>query len=132
MESGFKHYLELQHYGGEIANPSVKYGLPGGRLYIAYADELAAGCIALRRLSETACEMKRLYVRPEFRDQGLARRLTGLIISEAKKIGYRYMLLDTLPGLESAIKLYESMGFYRIPPYNDSPVDKTVFMRLDM
>ena len=125
-------YLNIQGYDSELENLGTKYGLPCGRLYIAYAEGQAAGCIALRKLDESSCEMKRLYVRPEHRGAGIARQLVDIIIRDAKDIGYRHMLLDTLPALKAALQLYEDLGFYRIAPYNDSPVDDTIFMRLDL
>ena len=132
LESDFQKYLDLQNYDNEFDNLNEKYGLPNGRLYIAYSDNQAAGCIALRQMSDTECEMKRLYVKPEFRGKQIGKALVEVIINDAKKLGYQSMLLDTIPALKAAIVLYENMGFYRIPPYNSSPVDKTVFMKLDL
>jgi ribosomal protein S18 acetylase RimI-like enzyme len=132
LENGFEDYLRLQDYDGEVDDLTGKYGLPEGRLYIAYVDARAAGCIAIRRLSETECEMKRLYVKPAFEGNKIGETLVQTVIRDAKEIGYQYMLLDTLPSLKKAMKLYEKTGFYRIPPYNDSPVESTLFMRLDL
>ncbi len=132
IESNFQSYLELQNYEDEINNLNQKYAMPAGRLYIAYCAGQAAGCIALRPMNQTECEMKRLYVRPQFRNKGVAKSLSERIIQDAADIGYQYMLLDTLPSLAAAIRLYENIGFYRIPPYNDSPVGSTVFMKLDL
>ena len=131
LEHEFQNYLQLQNYGDEIENLNEKYGLPNGRLYIAYLDNQVAGCIALKPINETQCEMKRLYVRPKFRGNKIAKLLVELIIKDAKEIGYQCMLLDTFPALKDALELYEKVGFYRIPPYNDSPVNDTVFMRID-
>jgi len=131
LENEFQNYLQLQNYGDEIENLNEKYGLPNGRLYIAYLDNQVAGCIALKPINETQCEMKRLYVRPKFRGNKIAKLLVELIIKDAKEIGYQCMLLDTFPALKDALELYEKVGFYRIPPYNDSPVNDTVFMRID-
>ena len=132
LENDFQDYLNLQDYNNELDNLNEKYGLPNGRLYIAYIDNKAAGCIALRQLSDTDCEMKRLYVRPEYRGNQIGKALVEIIINDAKKIGYQSMLLDTIPALKTAIDLYENMGFYKIPSYNNSPVEKTVFMKLDL
>ena len=131
-DSGFQDILDLQDYEFEMGNPEKKYALPNGRLYIAYCDDRVAGCIALRKLSETECEMKRFYVRPQFRGNHIGRALAEAIIDDAKEIGYESMLLDTLPMLTTAIAMYDGMGFQRIPPYNDYPVEKTVFMKLDL
>ena len=106
--------------------------VPDGRLYIAWCDGQPAGCIALRRLDDTTCELKRLYVRPAFRGRGIAGVMMQRILDDARAIGYTVMLLDTLPFLTSAIKMYRALGFYDIPPYNDSPLDTTIFLRLDL
>ena len=102
----FQAYLDLQHYDAEVADPTQKYGLPDGRLYVAWCDGQPAGCIA-------GAMMQR-------------------ILDDARAIGYTAMLLDTLPFLTSAIKMYRALGFYDIPPYNDSPLDTTIFLRLDL
>ena len=131
-DSNFKEYLEIQKYDNEIDNLEDKYGMPWGRLYIAFYENQVAGCIALRKLNETECEMKRLYVKPEFRNKGIAKMLVEKVVSDSKEIGYSSMLLDTLPFLQTAIKMYRKMGFYEIGCYNDSPLDSTIYMKLDL
>ena len=96
------------------------------------AIQALLGCIALRRLDGTTCELKRLYVRPAFRGRGIAGAMMQRILDDARAIGYTAMLLDTLPFLTSAIRMYRALGFYDIPPYNDSPLDTTIFLRLDL
>ena len=127
-----KEYLDIQNYDDEVDHLEKKYGPPGGRLYLAYVDSQAAGCIGMRKLDEENCEMKRLYVKPEFRRNGLGKILVDRIISDAKKEGYRHIFLDTLPFLESALKMYKAYGFYEIPCYNDSPMDTSIFLKLDL
>lgn len=131
-DSSFQEYLAIQHYDEEIEHLEEKYGMPLGRLYLARCNEEAAGCIGLRKLDEKNCEMKRLYVRPQFRKIKIGGQLIEKIIMDAKEIGYSYMLLDTLPFLEKAIHLYESFGFYTIDCYNDSPMSTSIYMRLDI
>ena len=126
------HRQERSEYDDEIENLEAKYGLPQGRLYVAYFENKVAGCIALRPLNDMQCEMKRLYVKPEFRGNGIAKILAERIISDAKSIGYSSMLLDTLPFLQTAISMYRKMGFYEIECYNDSPLDDTIYMKLDL
>lgn len=111
----FQVYLDIQHYADEIRDLEAKYGQPDGRLYLALWEGEAAGCIALRRLDEQRCEMKRLYVRPAFRGHRIGDALVDRVIQDARAIGYRHMLLDTLPFLESAIHMYQKRGFYEIP-----------------
>lgn len=125
-------YLKLQNYDLELQHLEEKYGLPEGRLYLLIAEGQTAGCIGLRKIDETRCEMKRLYIRPQFRGKGLSKMLVERVITDAERIGYHYMLLDTLPFLKEAIALYEKYGFYRIDAYNDSPVKNSIFMRLDL
>ena len=95
----FGEYLKLQSYDRELNNLKEKYGLPFGRLYLAYIDNEVAGCIALKRIDKNNCEMKRLYVKEKYRGKKIASKLVDKIIEDAKFIGYKYMLLDTLPFL---------------------------------
>ena len=110
-DPSFQIYLDIQHYADEIRDLEAKYGRPEGRLYLALWEGEAAGCIALRRLDEQRCEMKRLYVRPAFRGYRIGDALVDRVIGDARAIGYRHMLLDTLPFLESAIHMYQKRGF---------------------
>lgn len=128
----FAEYLKIQHYNSELEHLEDKYGLPYGRLYIVKVENKIAGCIGLRKIDKDSCEMKRLYIRPAFRGNKIANKLVELIIDDAKKIGYKNMLLDTLPFLKSAIKLYKKFGFYEINKYNNSPMDKSIYMKLDL
>lgn len=128
LDPVFRDYLELQKYDDELLHPEKKYAEPRGRLLVALCDGSYAGCIALRELDDRRCEMKRLYVRPEFRGRGIARELIARLIDEAKGEGYELMLLDTLPVLSAATELYRSLGFFFTDRYNDSPLDYTIFM----
>ena len=130
--SSFQQYLDLQNYEAEIRDLELKYGPPGGRLYLARCGGEAVGCIALRRLDEHRGELKRLYVRPAYRGRGFATTLVRRIIQDAREAGYTQLLLDTEPFLKAALRLYRSFGFYEIPCYNDSPLDTTIFLQLDL
>lgn len=131
-DSSFQKYLDIQHYDEELAHLDVKYGMPNGRLYIAFYDEELAGCIGLRKIDEQNCEMKRLYVRPAFRGKHIGSELVQRIIRDAKEIGYSHILLDTLPFLEHAIHMYQTCGFYKISSYNNSPLNTSIYMKLDL
>lgn len=131
-DPNFAKYLELQNYDSELEHLEYKYRLPDGRLYIVKVENEVAGCIGLRKIDSENCEIKRLYVRPEFRGQKIANKLVEMIINDAKKIGYKNMLLDTLPFLEGAIHLYKKFGFYEIESYNNNPMDTLIYMKLDL
>ncbi len=88
--------------------------------------------MAIRKLDAERCELKRLYVRPAFRGRGLGSALTGRVIADAREIGYSRMMLDTMPALKSAQRLYRGLGFVEIPRYNDSPMDDTIYMELKL
>ena len=131
-DSTFADYLSIQNYDEELKHLEVKYGMPEGRLYLVYFEGKLAGCIGLRKIDTQNCEMKRLYVRTSFRGKKIGGFLVEKIIADAKEIGYAHMLLDTLPFLESACAIYLKVGFYEIPSYNDSPMDASIFMKLDL
>ena len=129
----FQSYLELQSFNEELRHLEGKYGPPGGKLILAREGGEAVGCIALKQMDEPGrCELKRLYVRPAFRGRGLGRELTDRIIAAARELGYREMLLDTLPFLQSAQRIYRAAGFREIEKYNDSPMDDATYMKLEL
>ncbi|MFT5114759.1 MAG: putative acetyltransferase [Parasphingorhabdus sp.] len=125
--------LCFQDFNKELADLPGKYTAPQGMLLFAYVDDAVAGCVALRPLDEDgACEMKRLYVRTDFRGLGLGRRLAESTINAAMAAGYRCMRLDTLERLEAAIRLYESLDFKRSEPYVYNPLGGVTFWQKDL
>ena len=129
-EPGVVEYLGIQNYEDELKHLEKKYGKPSGRLYLLYVNDELAGCVGLRKLDKQKCELKRLYVKPRFRGEGLGELLLERIMGDARRIGYKYMYLDTLPFLKTALKMYKRFGFEEIERYNDSPIDDTIFMRI--
>ncbi|HNU79762.1 MAG TPA: GNAT family N-acetyltransferase [Bacillota bacterium] len=124
--------LDFQDFETELNTLPGKYQPPDGALILALVEGREAGCIALRKISKDICEMKRLYVRDEYRGLGLGKKLVGMIIDEAVNKNYQYMRLDTLPTMKSAQSLYLSFGFYDIEPYVYNPIQGTRFMELKL
>ena len=124
--------LAFQNFETELKTLPGKYGPPCGALILAAVDGKGAGCIALRRISEDICEMKRLYVRNTYRGLGIGKRLIDMIIVEARKMNYAYIRLDTLETMKKAQSLYLSLGFYDIEPYVFNPIEGTRFMELKL
>ncbi len=132
-EAWFGMNLCFQNFDEEVANLPDKYAAPDGRLLLAFVDANLAGCIALRRLEDGVCEMKRLFVKSDFRGQKIGIALIEKLIEEARKIGYEKMRLDTFPPkMAKAVSLYESYGFVEIPPYYHNPYGDTLFMELEL
>jgi ribosomal protein S18 acetylase RimI-like enzyme len=116
----------------ELAEFPGTYGPPDGCLLLAFDETRLAGCVAARKIGEGICEMKRLYVRPEFRGQGVGRALARAIIDEARQLGYARMRLDTLLTMTEAQALYRTLGFYSIGPYGQHATSHAVFMELNL
>lgn len=124
--------LDFQDFEEELANLPGDYVRPTGCLLLALYKGKPAGCVGLRKLSEGVCEMKRLYVKERFRGLGIGRALTKAIIEQARRIGYNYMRLDTVPAMEAARALYVSVGFKQTSPYRYNPIEGAVFMELKL
>ena len=125
--------LCFQNFDRELASLPGDYEPPDGRLLLATEDDQLAGCIALRKLGDGVCEMKRLFIRPAYRGKGLGRVLVAAIIDEARQLGYTHMRLDTRPGrMDQAIALYRSIGFVEIEPYYESPIGDAKYMQLEL
>jgi putative acetyltransferase len=128
--------LCFQGFSEELASLPGDYQSPGGQLLLAWVNDSPAGCCAFRPLINSdhlnASEMKRLYVRPEFRGLGLGRLLVEQIMSEARLAGYTTMLLDTLSEMETARSLYQESGFVEVAPYYHNPIAGAHYLKADL
>ena len=122
--------LCFQDFENELKSLPGDYAPPKGRLLLAYDGERAVGCVALRPMDETVCEMKRLYVSPACRGKGLGRMLAVEVVRQAREIGYESMRLDTVDWMKEAITLYRSLGFEEIEAYRYNPIEGAVYMEL--
>jgi putative acetyltransferase len=122
--------LSFQNFEEELQGLPGRYAPPSGQMLLARRAGAVVGCGALRQIGADTCEMKRLYVQPAFRDQGVGKALAQAILEEGRRIGYKRMRLDT--AMEPARSLYRSLGFREIPPYQQVPVKGVVFMELEL
>ncbi len=124
--------LCFQGFEQELATLPGKYASPQGTILLAEHNGKTAGCVAVRSLKNDICEMKRLYVKDEFRGLSVGRKLTEAIIQKAKQLGYKKMQLDTLQRLDRAVDLYAKLGFKKISPYYANPLDEVVYWELEL
>jgi ribosomal protein S18 acetylase RimI-like enzyme len=125
--------LCFQNFDQELANLPGDYAPPDGRLLLAECDGQLAGCVALHKLEDSICEMKRLYLRSQFRGHGLGRALADRIIGEARQMGYERMRLDTVePVMKDAVRMYRRIGFREIAPYRSNPIAGALYMELQL
>jgi putative acetyltransferase len=124
--------LSFQGFAQELTGLPGEYAPPHGTLLLGLVGGAAAGCVAVRRWEDRVCEMKRLYVRDSFKGQGRGRVLAQHAIEWARRSGYERMLLDTLPSMAAAQRLYEDLGFRDIAPYRFNPVAGTRYMELPL
>ena len=123
--------LCFQGFDRELAGLPGDYAPPSGRLLLAEFEGQIAGCVALHRLDDNICEMKRLYLRPQFRGKRLGRVLAERIIAQARQIGYKRIRLDTVePVMKDAVAMYRKIGFYEIAPYCANPIPGALYMEL--
>lgn len=125
--------LCFQGFDEELAELPGDYAPPRGRLLLASFGDQAAGCAALHSIAVDSCEMKRLYVRPQFRGRGLGKILAEQIIADARQMGYRRLRLDTVePKMKTAVAMYRRLGFREIAPYRPNPIEGALYMELEL
>ena len=132
--------LCFQKFDDELENPLKKYGLPLGSLLLAYWNNEPVGCVALTNITNTTtsqqqeenvaltCEMKRLYVKPQYRKYKIGEALVNEILLQAKQLNYTVIKLDTLERLQTAIQLYLKKGFVISNAYYENPLPNVVYM----
>jgi len=125
--------LCFQSFDQELAALPGDYAPPTGRLLLATLENQPAGCVGLHKLDQEVCEMKRLYVRPQFRGKGLGRALAERVIASAREIGYKKLRLDTVePMMQAAVAMYRTLGFREIAPYRTNPIEGALYMELNL
>lgn len=124
--------LDFQNFEKELEELPGEYKPPNGCLLLAKFNGRIAGCVSLRKLSQNYCEMKRLYVKPEFRGKEMGRKLAITVIEKARKLGYLFMRMDTIDWMSEAITLYRSLGFKKIPPYTYNPIENALYFELKL
>nr|WP_322623668.1 GNAT family N-acetyltransferase [uncultured Flavobacterium sp.] len=123
-----KFSLDFQDFEKEMQSVPEKYGAPAGALLLCYYEDLAVGCVGVRSLEEGIAEIKRLYVKPEYRSLKLGKQLMVLAVDAAKDLGYAFIRLDSVREMKAAVSLYEKMGFYEIEAYCYNPLENPVYM----
>jgi ribosomal protein S18 acetylase RimI-like enzyme len=120
--------LTFQQFDKELTRMAIDYNSPDGALLLAYDGDRPVACAGIRKLDVYTAELKRMFVRPEYRKQQLGQQLLQMAIDAAKQLGYRAIRLDTVPAMQAAIKLYRSFGFQEIEPYRFNPVEGAMYM----
>jgi ribosomal protein S18 acetylase RimI-like enzyme len=120
--------LSFQGFSDELANINRQYNKPAGALILATDTGMAIACIGIRALTSDTAELKRMFVLPDYRGLKIGHKLLTFAINTSKELGYKTILLDTLPGMTAAIKLYRKFGFEKILPYRFNPFPDAVFM----
>jgi len=124
--------LSFQNFEDEIECVPGKYQKPDGCIILAWEKLDCIGCVCMRPLNDTSCEIKRLYVKPTFRGRGLGQLMTRKIIRYSKERNYTKILLDTITSMKTAIKIYKSLGFVETEPYYNNPLPDVVFFELNL
>ncbi|MBQ0037722.1 MAG: GNAT family N-acetyltransferase [Clostridiales bacterium] len=132
VDDGMRACLANQNYDEELSHLGQKYAPQQGSIYVVKYDGAVAGMGALTKLTEDCGEIKRIFLYPEFRGKGIGLALMERLVQDARQIGYRHLRLDTFPAMTAALGLYEKLGFYLIPRYNDNPLARAIFYQKDL
>ena len=132
VDDGMRQCLANQNYDEELSHLPEKYAAPYGSIYVILADGAVAGMGAILHLEQDYGELKRIFLYPQYRGQGISLVLMDQLIADARAFGYRHIRLDTFPAMIPACGLYRKLGFYPIPRYNDNPLDRALFFQKDL
>ncbi|MDR0233236.1 MAG: carbonate dehydratase [Zoogloeaceae bacterium] len=124
--------LSFQSFGEEMATLPGRYSPPSGWLFVGERDGRPAGCVGLLAMSDTMCEVKRMYVSPESRGHGVGTALAMTAIRTAQEAGFRHLVLDAIPSMRIAVKLYRELGFSEAPAYYPAPLEGAIYLSLDL
>ena len=124
--------LSFQNFEQELLDIKIQYARPKGIIYLAYDKDEPVGCFGIRAFENDTCELKRMYLKAEMRGKGVGKLLLEKSIAAGKELGYLRMRLDTLPSMQSAIGLYQKMGFYEIEPYRFNPIEGTKYFEIKL
>lgn len=122
----------FQNFGQELADIRHQYGAPNGCLLLVTDGDNTVGCAGVRRWQGDIAELKRMYLRPDFRGKGAGQRLLDAALDRARGLGYRSIRLDTLPSMQAAVALYRKYGFQDIPPYRENPFEGTLYLEKNL
>ena len=135
----FREYAEsleidlcFQNFDRELQTMEQQYAAPSGALFLAISGDMPAGCTAVRQFEGSTAELKRMYVKPEFRGNGVSKQLLEKALEAAKGLGYATVRLDTLPSMREALGLYYSFGFTDIAAYRFNPVPGSVYLEKEL
>jgi ribosomal protein S18 acetylase RimI-like enzyme len=120
--------LTFQDVDRELAEITKEYNTPVGALLLAFDNDKAIACAGVRKIDATTAELKRMFVDPNYRGLQLGQQILQQALDAAKQLGYKYIRLDTVPQMHSAIKLYKTAGFYEIEPYRFNPIEGAIYM----
>lgn len=120
--------LKFQNFQKEIQTMQVRYNLPTGAIILAYSGNEVIACVGIRKFRDEVVELKRMFVKESFRHRKLGRKMLEKALETARKLGYKFVRLDTLPSMRSARFLYKDFGFYEIPPYRFNPIKGALFL----
>jgi len=123
--------LEFQNFSQEIKDIQTQYARPEGAVFLAFNNEnTPVGCVGVRKLNETSCELKRMYLKSASRGLGIGKLMLEKSIALGKELGYQKMRLDTLQTMHAAIGLYQKLGFYEIDPYRFNPLEGAKYFEI--